>query len=884
MQSQWIPLFTSTLSLESYRSATYVPAGSCCKLVSEIKRSEDEVDCYEIIAGLANMDDKIYLSSRFLLPSLTPDYPLSRYLTSWDDFDREYKVSLRQPIPRVMFPMFPVHTVTQVTDGAYSPYDSNSSKDDNPTSPATSEPGTPISINQAPLFPPDDEIDLPESPIKPHLLERPGAPTPGRGRTRYDIDGDSDDGEDFSYTMAEDLSEDDVFGDGEASHTWEDPYALLPHGRAGSRLSMASVEKDAPRASFDLDEMATLSAPDSQESVMVIEESSSAQQSLDIDLDEVFGEDTADFEEDGEDIVMSHASDLLARRTQGLLLSRFIPTGRNACEALRAAFQFKDWNYNLRHAKVAAAEVAYHFFSEGLYDLKDNGFAIRQYPMESEHSIEWKSRQRDVAALIPYDPRSCKAEMLRYAMRKPQRVIVSHVDPHSRHYNFLGEIINLRSKTPATVSFFVQLSATVKPYRNEFSRIGVVLSQANKYIDAVIYDGPPELLSHRGTALQEQTTGYVSKLNDYEGSFGDDFDGGTTIKGFHDICNHFLANNWHINLQRPCIMDYEEQAHRGDRDLLLNEPAPREFFRKRNGQGVIEHWCLPGAIKPQSRASKLREVQSVDDDDHDGPLSPRGPVDFSDEQCEDSSLVGEEAGKDTVSPSQIAQVNDSGYISEKHESSNTEARPEAKDTSVEEYDPLNPGIPGLYRILYDDDYNKAEEVSDGEIRPCVTDLLETTGCHNVGNDIQQSSGDSSSEQDSDEDKHLDRPITPPSPFSPVTDHFPPSFDEVYSSALSYSKISPCVLDTPEPKGLGSVGEETSKAVDVARHDTPSCLSSGAIEPEPEEAALESDPAVTTTTTPPFHIAPTEEEKEGLSRYAFGYGTLMFGIGIVLSMW
>ncbi|KAL8653440.1 MAG: hypothetical protein Q9210_002097 [Variospora velana] len=871
MQSQWIPLFTSTLSLESYRSATYVPAGSGCRLVSKIKHSEDEVDCYEVVASLTNIDDEIYLSSKFLLPSLAPDYPLSRYLTSWDDFDREYKVSLRQPVPRVMFPMFPFHTVTQVTDGAYSPYDSNSSKDDNPRSPATSEPGTPISINKAPVIPPNDETDLPESPIKPHLLERPGAPTPGRGRTRYD-------GEDFLYTMAEDLSEDDIFGDGEASHTLEDPYSLPPQGRANPRLSMATVKNDVPGTSFDLDEIATLSAPASQGSVTVTEESSSAQQILDIDLDEVFGENTTDIEDDGEDIVMSHASDLLARRTQGLLLSRFVPTGRNACEALGAAFQFKDWNYDLQHAKVTAAEVAYHFFSEGLYDLKDNGFATRQYPMESEHSIEWKSRQRDVAALIPYDSCSCKAEMLRYAIRKPQRVIVSRVDPHSRHYNFLGQIIDLHSKTPVTVSFFVQLSAPVKPYRNEFSRMGVILSQANKYIDAVIYDGPPELLSHRGTALQEQTTGYVSKLNDYEGSFGDDFDGGTTIKGFHDICDHFLANNWHINLQRPCIMDYEEQAHRGDRDLMLNEPAPREFFRKRNAQGVIEHWCLPGAIKPQSRASKLREVQSVDDNDHDGPLSPRGAVDFSDEQCEDSSLVVEEAGKDTVPPSQIAQVNDSGYISEYHESSNTEARSEAKDTSIEEYDPLNPGIPGLYRILYDDDYNEAEEVSDEEIRRCVTDLLETTGYHNVGNHIQQPSGDSSSEQDSDEDKHLGRPITPPSPISPVADHFPPSFNEANNSALSYSKIFPCVLDAPEPKGLGSVGKDTSKAVDVARHDTPSCVS-GAIEPKPEEAALESEPAV--TTTPPFHTAPTEE---GLSRYALGYGILMFGIGMVLSMW
>ncbi|KAL8960019.1 MAG: hypothetical protein Q9193_003212, partial [Seirophora villosa] len=780
MQSQWIPLFTSTLSLEA---TTYVPAGSCCRLNSNIKPSEDEIDCYEVVASLTNIDNKIYLASKFLLPSAAPEHPLSRYLTSWDEFDREYKVSLREPVPRVLFPIFPICAIAKAADDTCLPCDGSSSVEDIPSSPLANESDTPMSIeyeNCAPTFTPANDLDLPESPVKAHLLERPGAPTPGRGRTQYVINEDSDE-EDHPYVTGEDSGTDDVFGDGEASHTWEVSYVLPAPELRTPALSSTPTDSlvhgsiDAP------DDMATLSAHVGQDSTTDIAQSSSDQQKSDIDLDEVFGQDATEFYEDEEDIVMSYASDLLARRTQGLLLSEFIPTGRKAYEALRAAFQFKEWTYDLRHAGLAAAEVAYHFSSEGLNDLKDNGFVTRQHLMESERSIEWRSRQCDIAALTPYDPRSCKSKMLRYAIWKPEQSIVSRVDPNSKHYNFLGQTVDIRSNTPATVSFLVQLSAAVKPYRNKISRVGVILSQANKYIDAVIYDGPPELLSYRGTALQEQTTGYVSKLNDCKGSFGDLFDGNTIIKDFQDICDHFLANGWHVNMQRPCIMDYEEEAYQGDRDLVFNEPAPREFFRKRNSQGVIEHWCIPGATKPENRLSKLWKVQSVDHEIPDGPLDLGEAGDVTGDGREDSLMVME-AGENTAPPSsQTIPFTDSGHTSEDHEISNVEAHFEPEVASVEEYDPLNPAIPGLYRIA-EDRHAEAEEASQ-DLCHCVTNLFEQAACDQ---DIQQHSGESSSEQDSDEEKQqLSRTATPPSPVSPVIDHFPPSFDDASCSKIAF---------------------------------------------------------------------------------------------------
>lgn len=715
-------------------------------------------------------------------------------------------------MPRVLFPLVPTYAIVEAADDACLAHDGSSSVEDTPTSPLADEPDTPMSIeyeNCAPTFTPANDLDLPESPVKAHLLERPGAPTPGRGRTQYVINEDSDEEENHSYVAGEDSGMDDVFGDGEASHTCDGSYVLPPPELVTPALSSTTTDSlvhgsiDAP------DDMATLSAHVGQDSTTGTAQSSSAQQKSDIDLDEVFGQDATEFYEDEEDIVMSYASDLLARRTQGLLLSKFIPTGRKAYEALRAAFQFKEWTYDLRHAGLAAAEVAYYFSSEGLDSLRDNGFATRQYPMESERSIEWKSRQRDVAALTPYDPRSCKAEMLRYAVRKPERSIVSQVDPSSQHYNFLGQTVDTRSKTPATVSFLIQLSACVKPYRYEFSRVGVMLSQANKYIDAVVYEGPPELLSYRGTALQEQKTGYVSKLNDCKGSFGDLFDGDTIIKNFQDISDHFLANGWHVNMQRPYIMDYEEEAHRGDRDLVLNESAPREFFRTRNAQGVIEHWGLCGTAKPKYRQSQLWKAHSVDDSDRDGPLGLFGAKSATGGRCEGSRIVEE-----------------------------------------------------------------AEAATE-----------------------PSSSGDSSSEQDSDEEKQqLSRPATPPSPISPVVDHFPPSFDNVYCSKLAFVDTPLCA---PEPKRLEGAIKTTntinfgsiyspalsfSKVVPMI--DTPPCIS-GATEPKPEQPT-KCDEQPPTQLNPPSPTnpppTPAEEGENGLSHYAFGYGVLMFSIGIVLSMW
>ena len=60
--------------------------------------SHNEHDCYQVQAGLTNLDKRIYVQSSFILPSRAPEYPMSKYVARWDAYLESYKVTLRQSI------------------------------------------------------------------------------------------------------------------------------------------------------------------------------------------------------------------------------------------------------------------------------------------------------------------------------------------------------------------------------------------------------------------------------------------------------------------------------------------------------------------------------------------------------------------------------------------------------------------------------------------------------------------------------------------------------------------------------------------------------------------------------------------------------------------
>ncbi|EEP75801.1 predicted protein [Uncinocarpus reesii 1704] len=95
--------------------------------------------------------------------------------------------------------------------------------------------------------------------------------------------------------------------------------------------------------------------------------------------------------------------------------------------------------------------------------------------------------------------------------------IANHSNVH--HFNWLGNPILEPSYTPPEVSLFVILSPP-KPWLHSMSRIGVILWQAMKFVDPVLYDGNwGDLRRYRGLALLQSITGHTFKFYTKEGAW-----------------------------------------------------------------------------------------------------------------------------------------------------------------------------------------------------------------------------------------------------------------------------------------------------------------------------------------------------------------------------
>lgn len=85
-------------------------------------------------------------------------------------------------------------------------------------------------------------------------------------------------------------------------------------------------------------------------------------------------------------------------------------------------------------------------------------------------------------------------------------------NPCTHHFNWLGQPVLERSYTPPEVSLFV-IVTTPKPWLDSMSRTGVILRQAMKFVDPVLYDGRwNNLVEYRGQALVRAITGRTFKF------------------------------------------------------------------------------------------------------------------------------------------------------------------------------------------------------------------------------------------------------------------------------------------------------------------------------------------------------------------------------------
>ena len=329
----------------------------------------------------------------------------------------------------------------------------------------------------------------------------------------------------------------------------------------------------------------------------------------DIDLDSIFdGQGATDLGDDDdfsqfrlsddesgkdveEDPLFSYARLLLDRKRTSLPLSGVIPDSQQTDEALRLVLQSKKFPYGYKGAMLAASEVAYNYFLQGLHDLQESRAVTRPSLHEKENFKNWLLATLDASQLQvdthAHDSETPHGETQAGSRKKATDMPFSEEE----HYNFLCDRVRYRSSTPATVSFYAQMVSERKRLSSTYSHKGVVLSQAYKYVDPVTYDGPEELLELRGTAFQDSTTGYVLKLNTPDRWFGSQIDGETSVRDLDTIVEVYCAQDYSKS-QRP----YFVRAFDSD-DLVINDPIPA--FPK--GPSAVRH------------PSKLREVQVAED-------------------------------------------------------------------------------------------------------------------------------------------------------------------------------------------------------------------------------------------------------------------------------
>lgn len=227
-------------------------------------------------------------------------------------------------------------------------------------------------------------------------------------------------------------------------------------------------------------------------------------------------------------------------------------------------------------------------------------------------------------------------------------------EPPFHHINFLGEKIFVRSATPPEVSYWAAfLSTYTKPHRT-FSRKGVIVAQANKYIDPFRYiqNGSESAMEELcGNALLAALDGRVEKAYPNRGSWLEEKegDGDEPIRfDEHDLKTepiYFWKTVPNHGLHRPHRMNKRDQH-----DMVINgprnftPPASRSYknvarkhltrpsgLRKIAGseeqEDLVDEVDAWGFDRSQrwyanfaAKASRLSSVMAVGDRDVDGPV------------------------------------------------------------------------------------------------------------------------------------------------------------------------------------------------------------------------------------------------------------------------
>ncbi|KAL9595511.1 MAG: hypothetical protein Q9219_006409 [cf. Caloplaca sp. 3 TL-2023] len=595
---------------------------------------------------------------------------------------------------------------------------------------------------------------------------------------------------------------------------------------------------------------------------------------------------------------ISYASDLLECKASGLPLSEFIPTGAEADNAVRTTFTYKGWSPSRALARLTASEAAYFYFSQGLDTLKRNGLASRRYLSEATDRRDWFFLQASNTGGLPYDPRSVKSHSHEDIDNKPEEAEKPEVSSVSRlgsHYNYLGETIAVPSSTPASVSYYIQTAAARKHIRHAWSREGVILAQANKYIDVVWYDGPlevEELAALRGTDCQNKLIGHALKVNDRRGSFGDLHDGETTIMDFEKICDEFLDWNQDSYMQRPYLMNKADHLDTPSRMMSMRIKPLVKSFTKVDAEGLVMHWNNRDDNKCRSY-SKLWMAQSAQEDGQPSDIDVatsevQEPVNGCTlsrilEKLEDEvdkqgyntttsqiSEVEEERQPRPGQPGQLPLKTSAGdNLVEDTDGSQrscntgeiveTGNQDKANEDEDEEYSPLQPCIQGLQAARED---WQPEEMSQDEALRYAEDIFRCTF----------GSGDNCTVTDADDSVDA---ICPEAWVDTDGSEHPNSTCEECEE--NHSPLEQPDSSSSEVEEFHSSGATTPP--------TPILQSSDLSISPHITSSMEHPPPSPSITCPPTDLPiPHQPSSPGNSKHASTYLSIIFGIGIILSLW
>ncbi|KAL8726601.1 MAG: hypothetical protein Q9166_006636 [cf. Caloplaca sp. 2 TL-2023] len=412
------------------------------------------------------------------------------------------------------------------------------------------------------------------------------------------------------------------------------------------------------------------------------------------------------------------------------------------------------------------------------------------------------------------------------------------------------------------------------------SREGVILSQANKYIDPILYDGPELLLSLTGSALQNQTVGYATKLNDNDRHFGDLIDGETTVKDEANISQSHCAQIEHyLHMQQPYFVTKDDVG-----DCQVNAPGyrpPKQSHWKRDAEGKRVYWDDIKVPRPVYRCSPLRHVWSVDEEEERAVSFFADEVRSMDEQQSLQATFQSTAVEVSMAVTLKNDGGDSGYASEELEAAQSIKKSNTKGTDgvvpdpspdVEEYSPFALSIPGL-RAVHED--WQPEEMPEDEGRMYADELFLQTSYG--ATDPAQPFTHSYEDVDLTKTTSAERQPLPPLKYIGV--------------AKASESISPVMATDQEDQasemGHTSNDEEWQLSSPPTSPETSSpvtpkfCLLTSAI-----HTSINTPPSILPTKPAAANTTPStiEDAHKSRSKYAGVYAACIIGLSVVLSLW